>query len=433
MKRKINSLVCLVLGMVFFIPVGVVYKKMGMGIPLFALACLVVASGVLFAYRRLWSRHTFDSPKGGAKFAAVVGASFLFCLYVFNVLYISHKVYQSLLSSNDVSFSPTEYAIDDTLGIKHVPLARTLYRYNIRDNIPSRPVPLAFDENGFRIPVSASAVHPGTKKIGLLFLGDSFTFGAACYAEETFPFLVAKATGRSYVNAGVSNYGLAQMLILAEQLIPALRPEYVIVQYSPWLATRGISMFAPVNFFLLPIPYFAEKNNTYVVEPPVYNSHLKFRDVAKLKASYRGKFLQFFVREALPFSLEELWNYLKTEWLLISGQRLRPATHPRNVEKYAFNKIKTITEQNHATLVILNLGDLEYSKNSRHLFSDATVRFAEADDALDAFLRTSASKDYCAEFCHWIIAGQQRILIDAHPNPRAHQIIAQSVIQAIGK
>jgi hypothetical protein len=337
------------------------------------------------------------------------------------------------MSSSPVSFSATEYAIDDTLGIKHVPLARTLYRYNIREHIPSRPVPLAFDKNGFRIPVSASPAYPRTKKLGLLFLGDSFTFGAACYAEETFPFLVAKATGLSYVNAGVSNYGLAQILILAEKLIPTLQPEYVIVQYSPWLATRGISMFAPVNFFLLPIPYFAEKNHTYVLEPPVYNSHLKFRDVAKLKSSYRGKFLQFVIREALPFSLQQLWNYLKTEWLLISGQRLRPATHPHSVEKYAYNKIKAIAEQNNATMIILNLGDMEYSKNSRQLFSDATVRFADADDALEAFLRKSASQDYCSEFCHWIISGQQRILIDAHPNPQAHQIIAESIIQALGK
>lgn len=433
MKKNIHIMGCIVFWIVFFIPVCLIYHKMGLEILLFGLSGLLVVLGMLFSYRRLWSLQTLLSPVGCWKFSAAVGASFILCLYFSNVLYISHNVYQSLMSSDSLSSSATEYEIDDTLGIKHVPFAHTFYRYNIREHIPGRPVPLAFDENGFRIPLSAPPKIHSAKRIGLLFLGDSFTFGAACYAEETFPYLVSQKTGLTYINAGVSNYGLAQILILAERWIPALQPQYVIVQYSPWLASRGISMFAPVNFFLLPIPYFAKKHNTYIVEPPVYNSHLKFRDVAQLKSAYRGRYLKFFIREALPFSLQELWNYLKTQWLLLSGKRLRPATDPLDVEKYAYNKIKTIAEQNNATLIILTLGDLEYSKNSRYLFADANIKSADADDALDAFLRTSASKDYCTEFCHWMVVGHQKILIDAHPNPIAHKIIAESIVEAIRK
>jgi hypothetical protein len=147
--------------------------------------------------------------------------------------------------------------------------------------------------------------------------------------------------------------------------------------------------------------------------------------------SYQGKFIKFLFQEALLFYLDEVWNSVKTECLLITGQRLRPATNPGEVEKYAYDRIKTIAEKNGAIVIMLNLGDIEYSRNSHGLFPDSNIRFAEADSYLSEFLKTSPSKDYCMEFCHWILKGKDLILIDNHPNARAHGLIADSIIKEI--
>jgi hypothetical protein len=71
-----------------------------------------------------------------------------------------------------------------------------------------------------------------------------------------------------------------------------------------------------------------------------------------------------------------------------------------------------------ATVIILNLGNLEYSKYSHNLFADKNIYFAEADRYLDEYLNNSSSKDYCMEFCHWVIDKKKLILIDRHLNPK---------------
>ncbi len=49
----------------------------------------------------------------------------------------------------------------------------------------------------------------------MLTLGCSFTYGAANHAEDTFSYLVGNYFGGSTKNAGVSSYGLSQMVINA--------------------------------------------------------------------------------------------------------------------------------------------------------------------------------------------------------------------------
>jgi hypothetical protein len=73
----------------------------------------------------------------------------------------------------------------------------------------------------------------------VLALGCSFTYGAATNAENTYPYLVGQRLAGTTRNAGVSSYGLSQMMILAKRLVPAYKPDYLLVQYSPWLVDRS--------------------------------------------------------------------------------------------------------------------------------------------------------------------------------------------------
>ena len=59
--------------------------------------------------------------------------------------------------------------------------------------------PVRFDALGFRIPLSPTG-PPGPAS--LLALGDSFTFGTGCRADETYPWRVGIALGLRPLNAG---------------------------------------------------------------------------------------------------------------------------------------------------------------------------------------------------------------------------------------
>jgi tetratricopeptide (TPR) repeat protein len=373
------------------------------------------------------SFNIFGGRKGSKIFLAGAFVFILGLLYLASLAYRAHGLYEYLTAEHKRGWDGVAFQEDDTLGFKFLPNARAFHTFPVGDKIPA-----AFDNNGFRIPLSgASPDRP--RKTGILFLGDSFTYGDACYAEETFPYLVSKATGLSYINAGVCGYGLAHILILAENLIPRYKPDFVVVQYSPWLVSLGTNMFVPVDRGSMPSPYFAEKNSSYVLAPPVYKSQVVNIDSEKIRSLYRGKFLKFFFNKGVAFYLYEDWHSLKTRILLKNGSCLKPATDPEEVERYAYDKIREIARKNGTTLIILNLGDIEYSLNSHSLFSDPDVYFAEADAALAGFLKTSASKDYSREFGHWRFNGEREVLVDSHPNFKAHRIIADSIVKVINR
>lgn len=435
MKQFLNVLILIIFWSVIFLPLYFFSKNFGIQITAFIVASYLLLLTVSLSYKHAWSLQTFNNLKGTITFFLILSVFFLILLYLTNLVFITHVVYKNLICKSDGNFKRIEYQPDKTLGYKPIPHARTHHIYKIKDkNIPTPKIPIAYDSNGFRIPLSeASKETTEHKKVSLLFLGCSFTFGAACYAEETFPFLVAKETHLAYINAGVSSYGLAHMLILAEKLIPQYKPDYVIIQYSPWLVTRSVNIYGPIDVFPLPTPYFAATNNQCVLKPPIYVGDLESIYTKAMQNTYKGSFFKFLFREAIPFSLREIWYYMKNQILLITGQLARPATNLKEVEKYAYNRIKIIAEKNGSTLIILNLGDLEYSKNSHNLFADKNIYFAEADRYLDEYLNNSPSKDYCMEFCHWVIDKKNLILIDRHLNPQAHRLIAKSIIDEIKK
>jgi hypothetical protein len=83
-----------------------------------------------------------------------------------------------------------EYQPDKILGYKPIPNARTHHVYKIKDKkIPTPNIPIVYDNNGFRIPLSeASKEMTEHKKINLLFLGCSFTFVPPVMQKTLSPF-----------------------------------------------------------------------------------------------------------------------------------------------------------------------------------------------------------------------------------------------------
>lgn len=66
-------------------------------------------------------------------------------------------------------------------------------------------------------------------KIKILALGDSVTFGNTVSDNETWPYYLSEQLGCSVINAGVSGYGLDQMVLRLAGVISQVRPALVIL------------------------------------------------------------------------------------------------------------------------------------------------------------------------------------------------------------
>lgn len=65
----------------------------------------------------------------------------------------------------------------------------------------------------------------------ILAFGDSMTEGFAVGDDETWPAALERLTGRPVLNGGVRGYGLDQMVLRAERLIPELKPSTVVLAF----------------------------------------------------------------------------------------------------------------------------------------------------------------------------------------------------------
>lgn len=71
---------------------------------------------------------------------------------------------------------------------------------------------------------------PATGPLIIAF-GDSMTEGYGVGNDETWPAHLERLTGRRVLNAGVRGYGLDQMVLRAEGIIPELKPSTVVLTF----------------------------------------------------------------------------------------------------------------------------------------------------------------------------------------------------------
>ncbi len=106
-------------------------------------------------------------------------------------------------------------AFDDQLG--YVPTRN--------DHGQWKDVHESTDADGLRRNVE-SPPPPGRP---ILAAGDSFTWGTGVNDDATWPAHAERLLGRRVLNAGVFGYGLDQIVLRAERLIPRFEPEVLIV------------------------------------------------------------------------------------------------------------------------------------------------------------------------------------------------------------
>jgi hypothetical protein len=115
-------------------------------------------------------------------------------------------------------------------------------------------------EHGFRSNGGADAkVLSG----GVLVVGSSFTAGSEVNDEQTWPAHLQQITGWDVNNGGQGGYQADQIVLLAEQLLPLIHPQVVVVDLIP-----GTIIGTGYASYGWPKPYFTVENGELVLHRP---------------------------------------------------------------------------------------------------------------------------------------------------------------------
>jgi hypothetical protein len=363
-----------------------------------------------------------------AVYAAYLVTVTLAGAYALSLVVRGLEVYNFLKGAHR-GFKGKVHRADPELGFAAVPGGQGLHVFPVGPSLPMR-----YNVDGFRVPAFEPPASP-RKRPFVMALGCSFTYGDACLAEDTYPFLVAQGMDGTALNAAKCAYGLSQMLILARRLIPQYRPDYVLVQFSPWLAGRGASGFARSTFGAVPVPYLTLEEGRPLVQPPLFRARVFDLPFHRFDNDRRGwsEALPFFFTAAAPLFLHDDAQRLVCHARRLAGSRVQAARPDDAAEdtitRAVYREIVRIGRDNGAAVVLVRLSHpLErHHLELKELYGE--VVYVDAQAVLDAAVPQGDKDEYYRRFGHW--RGAPARLVDTHPNPAAHRIIAREVLRRL--
>ena len=179
---------------------------------------------------------------------------------------------------------------------------------------------------------------------GMLAVGDSFTAGVDGADKDTWPAQLEAIIHRPVVNAGAGAYGSDQIVMRAEELLPIVRPQVLLVgMLDQDILRAGYSSFGA------PKPYYTEENGTLLL----HNS-----PVPVLEAS--GKTTSF-VKNLAGHSLvvdRIMQAYDPIGWLGLKNQKFtRVGIDEVDITCELLKRLKRKTDELHVrTLLIMQYG-----------------------------------------------------------------------------
>lgn len=304
---------------------------------------------------------------------------------------------------------------DPVLGFAPIPGAQGWHTFPLGPDIPMR-----YNKEGFRVPVYED-IDPEKRPL-FLFLGCSYTYGDACRADEVFAYLTAKHFNGTAINAGVCGYGLAQMLLLARQLIPEYRPDFVIVQSSRWLVNRATREFSPTYFARIPYPYFTDSGEGFALAPPVYRTDLFDQDLSRYRSTPKGlaDYCSFMVEAAIPLKVSDDVQYAVFLIKKVFGFTPKPTKRMQEARDFFYSQVSKLCREYFSHMIVVGLRDSSYAMSP-------DLNYVDAEEGLRKNLGPKG--EYAKTYAHW--RGDPPVKVDNHPNPLAHKIIAAQIIEKI--
>lgn len=344
----------------------------------------------------------------------------IFTLLVCTLFYLGSVLWRSnSFYKKPVRWFGSSYQADKDYG--YFPKSFSIATHVLRTG---ERVPVRFDRHGFRVPMKKQRF--GYRyKTKILFLGCSFTQGYSVPAEKTFAYLAAKELNARCLNAGVSGQGLSQMVLRARKEIPRFKPQYVVVQYSPWLVNRSQRFYKPTDYGKTPGPYFYESNGNVLIHPPVFTTKNFELPIAK----YAGKSLLAFTwHVGIPLYLHDDYYVLLTSIKRLLGILPRPAISPEAIVRFAYTEIQRVCRIYGAQMVVLKLY-AGLNNDPTYGLENLGIPVIDTLEPLASQLPERTKQAWEMEYA--FTKGNPPRLVDIHPNANAHRIIAQTIVERI--
>jgi hypothetical protein len=350
-----------------------------------------------------------------------------FCLLILIVVFYQSYIYWNSLKNNSPGWIGRTHREDSRLGYVPIPGTSGLMVLS-----GGSQVSVHYDSRGFRTDHENSSKTfselTSIRKF-CLGLGCSFTFGFGIPGESTFCSLVADKLGMAPLNAGRCSYGLAEMLILAREIIPEFKPEIVLVQYSPWLVDRSRQRYGPTFYGLLPHPYFLEATvDQLEIHEPDFQSMIFNHTLGEFRLSDHTflDFIGFSINIEIPLFFHDLWHAGLVRIKELSGLSPSPWQDSEKITGNVYAEIAAICEKYRSQMIIVVLGMDNTIPAVPESLEKLNVKIVNAQLGLIERLKINSTEEYANSYYYW--AGDPPKVVDMHPNVGAHEIIAATIV-----
>lgn len=253
----------------------------------------------------------------------------------------------------------------------------------------------------------------------ILMVGDSFGAGSEVVDADTWPAQLERTLATQVINAAAGGYGLDQMVLRAEGLVPLLKPRVLLIQarldYAILANQMSVSGGAPK-------PYFTVDEGELVLHnQPVPRAASRVREIGW--ASFLGhSYLLLYVMTRLN-RLDAWLDPMRNKLVLSDEEALR-------VTCLLMRRIAKLRDEAHirVALVIQYSGDdalepkLSWEDDRARILACAHQQGLEIADTLEVLRAVSGAGDLAAYQRLWVMHENNRIY--GHMSAQGNRMIA---------
>jgi hypothetical protein len=263
----------------------------------------------------------------------------------------------------------------------------------------------------------------------VLVVGDSFAAGSEVDDPDTWPARLERVTGTPVINAAVGGYGIDQIVLRAETLLPVLRPRVLLVQTRLGFGLVGarVSIYAGA-----PKPYFVIRDDKLVRNnDPVPRGNVAREDIGWLRSVLGYSYLVQFAMTRLD--LVQWWDAPA----LAVTKMANSSDEAVDVTCHLMRRLADLRDRSNVRidLVLQYAGTegieptLAWEADHARIVGCAEREALEVIDTLDALRSAYRAGDLASYQRLWVMHDHDRLY--GHMSPEGNELIANVIAQRL--
>jgi hypothetical protein len=305
--------------------------------------------------------------------------------------------------------------------------AKGFYHYNLGDTLVGK-VEVIYDSLGHKSVPDSLRVMSDTLD---MIIGCSFSYGSFVKGQDGYPYLVTKAINHRFMNASMGGYGLAQMQMRLDSLLPAHKFKYVFIQMAPWLSERAMSISGIFARGYPSVHYFAMSDSGLRLMPQAYESpdYNKLGDWYTRGRNYSER-IHYFFTAGYILQVKGYVKMLTAQFKIALGLIPGPIKDKLALEKMFYDKAISDVRKSGAIPILVKFywNDGSFEPLREHLKDKALI--IDCDRRLDSVsqaMGVSPLKLYRL----YVEKDGKKLYYDIHPNEFANRLIAEEILSRI--